>query len=155
MGFNIFDDVIGAPLDMLGISGSQLPVIGGMFTDPAEEAAQQKLREISAEYKRMRPIYNQAMGQSLQQQLGAYGPANQMLGQMHGMAPGQGVVDLQALGQNPLPSSAFEQLPPPGAPPQSPGDVVGDYAGNEAAAAAANMSFLGIPSLIKGIGDLF
>lgn len=105
MAFDIFDDIIGAPLSAVGLEPSNLPIVGGLFTDPAEEEAQRKLQEMSAEYERLRPIYAQAQEQALRQQLGAMQPTNQMLGQMMGL-PGQ-AMDLKALGRPTLPSEAF------------------------------------------------
>jgi len=109
MAFNIFDDYFGAPFRMLGMEPSQLPIVGGLHTDPAEEEAQRRLEEMSAEMQRMRPIYQDAQMQGLGQQLAAMQPANQMLGQMMG---GSGPA-IPGLGQaqSPLPSEAFATPP--------------------------------------------
>jgi len=107
---------VGGPLG--AAIGGGIGLLGSLFGGDSEsEELQKKLMAQAAEMERLRPIYNQAGQQALSQQLMALGPANQMLGQMHGLAPGQGIMDLDAIGANPLPSEAFGPPEPEGQPP--------------------------------------
>lgn len=105
MAFNIFESVVGDPLRSMGIEGSELPIVGGLFDNPADQAYQDALARNAEMLQQYRGPAIEARGQALQQQLGALGPANNMLGAMYG--PGARV-DLQALGQNPFAGLANE-----------------------------------------------
>lgn len=76
-----------------------LPLIGGFFDDPAAEAKQKALGQLAAAYQAQRPEMAQSQTNALNQTLGAYAPANNMMGQMYGPSAMQ---DLTALGQNPM-----------------------------------------------------
>lgn len=104
MAFSIFDDFIGAPLDALGIAPHELPIVGGFFDNPEQEALQRQLEQNAARLRELQPQMFEGRMQGLRQQLGALGPANNMLAAMYG--PGASV-DMTALGQSPLPPGVF------------------------------------------------
>lgn len=95
----LFDDTIGSVLGGVGIEGSELPIVGGLFGNPEFEKYQQALAQNAQMLQAYRQPAMEARGQAFQQQLGALSPANQMLGAMYGPAA---MVDLEALGQNPF-----------------------------------------------------
>lgn len=109
-GFNIFDDIVAAPLKAIGLSPNELPIVGGLFGNPEEEALQRQMMDNAARLRQMGPQMADARMQGLRQQLGALGPANSMLAAMYG--PGA-AVDMAALGQSPVPPGLFSQQPPP------------------------------------------
>jgi len=94
--------------------GGGVGLLSGLFGgDDAAEEQQRMMARQAAELERLRPLYRESGAQGLQQQLSAFGPANQMLAQMHGMPAGTGAMDLRAIGADPLPSEAFDAPPTP------------------------------------------
>lgn len=79
--------------------GHKLPLIGGFFSDPAAEEKQKMLHALAVAYQAQRPELAQSQTNALNQQLGAYAPMNNAMGQVYGPSA---MVDLQALGQNPM-----------------------------------------------------
>ena len=76
-----------------------LPIVGSLFSDPAAEAKTKALGKLAAAYQAQRPELAQTQTNALNQQLQAFAPANNMLGEMYGPSAMQ---DLTALGQNPM-----------------------------------------------------
>ncbi len=92
-------DPIGGLLDVVGVEPSTLPVIGGMFDDPAEEDLQRRMGEARDRFEAMRPQMADARMYGLRNQLTAFGPANRALAAMYGP---QAAIDFAPLGQNPM-----------------------------------------------------
>jgi len=137
MAFSIFDDIIGAPLKAIGLSPNELPIVGGFFGNPEEEALQRQMADNAARLRELQPQMYEARMQGLRQQLGALGPANSMLAAMYG--PGA-AVDMTALGQSPLPPGVFPQQP--GAPAGGGGHPLDPFR------EVGNTATLGYPSML-------
>lgn len=103
-------DILGMPAEMMGINPSTIPIVGGLFGDPAMEAHSEQLRNIAAAYQQMRPEVAQAKSQAIQNSLGALAPANNMLAMMYGP---QAMMDFQQMGANPVPASMSGIAPQP------------------------------------------
>lgn len=77
-------DLVGGIPRMLGLEPSHLPLVGGMFTDPAAQAHQQQFAEAAKalqEYQQeMRPVTMQGMRQAAQM----YQPSIDLLRMMYG-----------------------------------------------------------------------
>lgn len=79
---------------------SGLPLIGGFFPDPTQEAHERQMRETARIYGEMRGPYSEARTQALQNMLqGIAGPGNQMMGQMYGQ---DAMMDFGMASQNPV-----------------------------------------------------
>lgn len=106
---------------------NSLPVIGGvssaMFGDPDQEAVQRAYQQAQEEQRKQRAYQMDGRMNAMNQGALAFGPRNQMLGQMMGQ---QGpTMDLGPMMQNPMPmqqqqdirQAAFGKgLPPPPGP---------------------------------------
>ncbi len=96
---SIFDDTIGMFTRAVGIEPSQLPVVGGLFSDPAEEAHAAQMRIVAQGLGAYREPMAQSQTNAINQSLGAYAPANTMMGMMYGP---QMQMDFDAMGASPL-----------------------------------------------------
>ncbi len=123
----------GMSLGALGDKGRNLagglPFVGGMFKgifgDPEQEAMQrayeQAQQQMAMQRNNMMDSRMNAMGQGAL----AFGPRNQMLGEMMGKGPNSNAMDLSPMMQNPMSPSmqgsirqaAFGSAPPQNAPP--------------------------------------
>ncbi len=98
-------------LGFLGANQANIPVIGQLAGPSGrEKAAVQSMRNASAMYNDMRPVYAQAQAQALQNLLqGIGGPGNSMMGQVYG--PGA-MMDFSQASQNPLPVESMKRPSP-------------------------------------------
>ncbi len=120
-----------------------LPIVGGITSniwgDPSQEAVQDAFKQTQEQQAKQRAYSMDARMNAMNQGALAFGPRNQMLGQMMGQ---QGpAMDLGPMLQNPMGqqqqtdirTAAFGKAPPPGAPPPMAGpgqfrnDVGGPY----------------------------
>ena len=85
------------------VEGHDIPLFGQLFEDPAEKKKLKAMRQAAAAYQQRQYEQPQYRINAGNQQLQAYQPANQLLGQMYGP---EAMQNLQM--QNPLPSA-----PPP------------------------------------------
>jgi hypothetical protein len=115
---------------------NSLPIVGGITSniwgDPSQEAVQKAFGQSREEQEKMRAYMMDARMNAMNQGALAFGPRNQMLGEMMGKGPGQNAMDLNPMLQNPMTmaqqndirTAAFgnapPQQPPPMASPQSP-----------------------------------
>ena len=102
-----------------------LPIVGGLTTnlwgDPSQEAHQQSFEEAQRQMALQRANMMGARMNAMNQGALAFGPRNQMLGQM--MGSGRPAMDLGPMLQNPMPqnmqdsirTAAFGSNPPQGA----------------------------------------
>lgn len=124
----------GASLGMAGDRGRNilngLPFIGGtmkgIFGDPEQEAMQRAMAEAQEKMAMQRSNMMDARMNAMNQGALAFGPRNQMLGQMMGQRdPGAQAMDIGPMLQNPMPmnmqqdirTAAFGSAPPTNAPP--------------------------------------
>ena len=108
---------------------NKIPVAGGLASslwgDPGQEGVQEAMAKAEEEKKKQRAYMMDARMNAMNQGALAFGPRNQMLGEMMGKGPGQNAMDLDPMLQNPMPQAmqndirqqAFGQAPPPNAPP--------------------------------------
>jgi hypothetical protein len=90
--FDVFKDVIGktaapfvtGPLDLLGVEKHNLPIVGGLFENPNEQALLREYQQAADQYRAFAPVQGDARMNALGSQLAAYQPMNNMLGQMGG-----------------------------------------------------------------------
>lgn len=111
-------DLVGAPLQMLGVDPSDIPFVGGLFTSPEGEAAERAYKNMQRTYQQYRPMAAQGRMNALGNQLDLFGPVNDQLGAMYGKQ-----FDLGVLRRNPMPAGMVPGLqtgygPPPSAAPQ-------------------------------------
>ncbi|MDX2253297.1 MAG: hypothetical protein NW202_13510 [Nitrospira sp.] len=66
----------------IGVKPHNLPLVGGLFEDPAQEAHQRNLKQAEQAYADYRPIAIEARMNALKNLFSLFGPTNQMLGQM-------------------------------------------------------------------------
>jgi len=121
-------------LGMMGDKGRNflggLPFVGGMFKglfgDPEQEAMQRAMAEAQQQMAQQRSGMMDSRMNAMNQGALAFGPRNQMLGQMMGQkGPGAQAMDLTPMTQNPMSSglqgsirqAAFGNAPPQNAPP--------------------------------------
>ncbi len=131
MGFNLFDEILGGPLGAIGIDGSQMPIIGGMFTNPATEKAERDMRRAAAQYEAYRPELRQANVSTANQALAQYLPAQRALIDMYGPSAYQPLTFTDPFGAPPaniltrgeVASVEPERLPP--VDPSDPNSVLG------------------------------
>jgi hypothetical protein len=130
MGF--FDWGRGA-INKIPIYGSIASAIWG---DPGQEDHQDSLKKAAEEKEKMRAYMMDARMNAMNQGAMAFGPRNQMLGEMMGKGPGQNAMDLGPMLQNPMPQAmqddirkqAFGNTPqgqPQGQPPAVPNPAFG------------------------------
>jgi len=94
--FDFLGDLGGGFTDGL----SKVPFIGGMFESDAEKQAQARFGAVADRYRQLKPEVAQSYNNAMNQQLGAFQPANAMLGNMAGGDPSM-MINMQALGQQP------------------------------------------------------
>ncbi len=106
MGF--YDVMFGVP----GMENSNLPIVGGMFDDPAEEAHAAQMRSVAEGLGLYRGPMAQSQSNAINQSLGALAPANTMMGMMYGP---QMQMDFDAMSASPLVpgQTAIGPEPPP------------------------------------------
>jgi hypothetical protein len=112
---------------------NSLPGIGGLTSslwgDPSQEGVQQAYAQALEELKKNRSNMMDSRMNAMNQGALAFGPRNQMLGEMMGKGPGQNAMDLAPMLQNPMPMNmqndirqqAFGSTPPMNAPPMAGG----------------------------------
>lgn len=113
-------DLVGGLPRMVGIEPSGLPIVGGMFTNPAEEAQKRQFGEIARVLQQYRQMIPGARRRALSSSLGAFTPANRMLGSMYGP---QAMVDMSSIAQDPM-AEVMSSTAPEGA--RAPGPSVFD-----------------------------
>lgn len=79
----------GDPGDAMGMQGNR----------DAQEALNQRYKQMHANFQAYRPEHANSRMNALNQQLGAFGPINDLIQRMYGQGAG---IDLAALGQNPM-----------------------------------------------------
>lgn len=111
---------------------NSIPFVGGMFKgilgDPEHEAMQRAMEEAKQVLTRERAFNMQGRINAMNQGALAFGPRNEMLGEMMGKGPGQNAMDLQPMLQNPMPmvqqdevrAAAFGGMQPAPQQPQGP-----------------------------------
>lgn len=86
---------------------NSLPGVGGLTSslwgDPSQEAVQKSYQQAQEELKKQRANMMDARMNAMGQGALAFGPRNQMLGEMMGKGPGQNLMDLGPMLQNPMP----------------------------------------------------
>lgn len=96
----LFDTLVGGPLKVLGLEPSSLPVVGGMFENPANKRMQKHIRQMIAEMQQSRAMFPEARMNVLRQQIGALTPANRMTGAIAGP---EAMVQTGGMFENPFP----------------------------------------------------
>lgn len=86
---------------------NSIPVAGGLLSnlwgDPDQEAHQRSYRQAQEQMAKQRAYQMQARTNMMNQGAAAFGPANQMLGQMMGQrGPGAQALDLSQILKNPM-----------------------------------------------------
>lgn len=104
---------------------NKIPIYGGIASaiwgDPGQEAHQKSLGQAKEEEEKMRAYMMDARMNAMNQGALAFGPRNQMLGEMMGKGKGQNAMDLQPMLQNPMTmaqqndirTTAFGPMPKP------------------------------------------
>ncbi len=103
------------------------PIASAVWGDPSQEAHQKSLQKTKEEQERERAYDMEARMNAMNQGALAFGPRNQMLGEMMGMGKGQNLMDLSPMMRNPMPQGqqndirqkAFGSAPPAQAPPMA------------------------------------
>ncbi len=116
-----------------------LPIVGGvtsnLWGDPSQEGVQQAFEDAQRQMQMQRSNQMDGRMNAMQQGALAFGPRNQMLGQMMGQ---QGpAMNLDPMLQNPMPqqqqndirTAAFGSAPPTTAPGGGPANVGGAFTG--------------------------
>lgn len=108
---------------------NKIPVYGGIASavwgDPGQEDHQRAMAKAEEEKKKQRAYMMDARMNAMNQGALAFGPRNEMLGEMMGKGPGSMAMDMGPMLNNPMPQAmqndirqqAFGQAPPPNAPP--------------------------------------
>jgi len=117
---------------------NSLPVAGGVLSslwgDPSQEAHQRSFEEARRRMAQQRSGMMDSRMNAMNQGALAFGPRNQMLGQMMGQrGPGAQAMDLNPMLQNPMSAqmqgdirqAAFGSAPPQNAPPGMGGGLAG------------------------------
>jgi len=92
--------------------GAGLGGLLGLFSgDDGEEKLQRDIKAMRARLQQQQAMIPGARSQALGQELGAYAPANEMLGRMYGS---QAMVDPSKLTQSPVPVGMYGPPPKPG-----------------------------------------
>jgi hypothetical protein len=97
-------------LGMMGDKGRNflggIPFVGGMFKglfgDPEQEAMQRAMKEAQQQMAKMREYQMGGRMNAMNQGALAFGPRNQMLGEMMGKGPNSQAMDLAPMLQNPM-----------------------------------------------------
>lgn len=84
----------GDPGDAMGMQGNR----------DAQEALNQRYKQMHANFQAYRPEHANSRMNALNQQLGAFGPINDLIQRMYGQGAG---IDLAALGRNPMTAGAM------------------------------------------------
>lgn len=86
---------------------NSLPIVGGvtssLWGDPGQEDVQDAYKKAQQEQEKQRAYMMQGRMNAMNQGALAFGPRNQMLGEMMGKGQGQNAMDLQPMLQNPMP----------------------------------------------------
>ena len=108
---------------------NKMPFTGGLTSslwgDPAQEDVQKSFDQAQQQMAQQRAGMMDSRMNAMNQGALAFGPRNQMLGEMMGKGPGQNLMDLDPMLQNPMTQQmqgdirqqAFGRPPAPGAPP--------------------------------------
>lgn len=116
-----------------------LPGVGGLTTalwgDPSQEGVQDAYKKSQQQMAQNRANMMDARMNAMNQGALAFGPRNQMLGEMMGMGKGKNFMDLTPMMQNPMPQTmqndirtqAFGSAPPAAAPPGYGGQPAPSY----------------------------
>ncbi len=99
-------------------------VLSSLWGDPSQEAHQRSFEQAQKQLAMQRSNQMDARMNAMNQGALAFGPRNQMLGEMMGKGPGQNAMDLGPMLQNPLPQGQQQDIrqaafgsQAPGAPP--------------------------------------
>ena len=95
MGYGPFGDIaedVRGTLDPLDATGQQQ-------NKEAQDALNERYKQMHANFQAYRPEHANSRMNALNQQLGAFGPINDLIQRMYGQGSG---IDLAALGQNPM-----------------------------------------------------
>jgi hypothetical protein len=102
------------PRDQMRNFLNGIPFVGGMFKgllgDPEHEAMQRAMAEAKEVLTRERAFSMQGNVNAMNQGALAFGPRNEMLGEMMGKGPGQNAMDLGPMLQNPMPMGQQEEI---------------------------------------------
>ncbi len=89
-----------------------LPIVGGitsnLWGDPSQEGVQDAYQKAQEEQAKQRAYMMDARMNAMGLGMQAFGPRNEMLGEMMGKGPGQNAMDLNKMAINPM-SSAQQQ----------------------------------------------
>jgi hypothetical protein len=85
----------------IGFDSSSIPIVGAVFSGDEDAAANARFGAVANRYRQLKPEIAQSYSNSLNTQLGAYAPANNMLGAMAGNDPSM-QIDLGAMGRSPV-----------------------------------------------------
>lgn len=108
---------------------NSIPIAGGLTSqlwgDPGQEGVQQAYGQAQDQMAKYRSGMMDSRMNAMNQGALAFGPRNQMLGEMMGKGPGQNLMDLDPMLQNPMSQAmqgdirqqAFGPAGPPGQPP--------------------------------------
>jgi hypothetical protein len=103
---------------------SHIPVVGNLFgKTPEEQQVEDKLGQLSQSYQQYRPVAEQAGVNTLSSQLGAFGPANQAIGDVYGSKYMQNLAGME---KSPLPAGATQVGNPQAAGPPAGGGGLSD-----------------------------
>lgn len=110
-------------------------VFASLWGDPSQEAHQKSFEEAQRMLKDRRSDMMDSRMNAMNQAALAFGPRNQMLGEMMGMGKGANAMNLAPMLQNPMApgmqqdirKQAFGNAPPPNAPPGYGGGPAGSY----------------------------
>lgn len=91
-----------------------LPFVGGMtaglWGDPSQEAVQEAYKQAQEQQRRDRAYAMQGRMNAMDQGALAFGPRNQMLGEIMGNRNGQPAFDLEPMIRNPMPRMQQEEI---------------------------------------------
>lgn len=106
---------------------NKIPIYGGIASavwgDPGQEDHQKSMAHAQREEEKMRAYMMDARMNAMNQGAMAFGPRNEMLGEMMGKGQGQNAMDLAPMLQNPMPQNMQNDIRTTafgGAPPQQP-----------------------------------
>lgn len=93
---------------------NSIPFVGGLFKgilgDPEHEAMQRAMEEAKQVLTRERAFNMEGRTNAMNQGALAFGPRNEMLGEMMGKGPGQNAMDLAPMMQNPMPQMQQDEI---------------------------------------------
>ena len=91
-----------------------LPVVGGitsnLWGDPDQEAMQEAFAKAKQMQAKSRAYAMDGRMNAMNQSALAFGPRNQMLGEMMGKGPGQNAMDLAPMLKNPMPQQQQQDI---------------------------------------------